>query len=394
MPLHNHDLSEQQLEVFVDRVIERCLDEIPELRELSREIIDSDVRPMTRWHTEFLRSSLDASIEPGQEIFRNSTVRRFRQGVSVQSLTRYYELWAEELWVEASLGLSAHSPAMALRVASHLATHLETARSAVSQIYLEETAGSRSAGQRLRSDLLDALVSTQESDDFVGRVLITLQIDLARPHVVVVLRHRGKRAPRQRELEFAMMESVKLFDRAGFFIAAHGVRHDDIVIVGALADHDLAEAEAVAHAVAERLHGFSVGISAGMTGPGAIGRGYRSALTGMTIAPEGHKRRAYTARDARLNRILRTSEHVGALREDILGAIENYDREHGSDLLLTARTFIHANFTAKLAAEHLHLQPNTVRYRLGRIRELTGSDPLTADGILEIMIALRSVGPS
>jgi DNA-binding PucR family transcriptional regulator len=82
------------------------------------------------------------------------------------------------------------------------------------------------------------------------------------------------------------------------------------------------------------------------------------------------------------------------LRESILRSLEAYDLEHSSDLLLTARTFIHTNFNAKLAAQHLHIQPNSVRYRLGRIRELTGSDPLTADGILEIMIALRSIGPT
>ncbi|MGP9747063.1 PucR family transcriptional regulator [Brachybacterium sp. AOP29-B2-41] len=394
MPIRYFALDELDRDALIERVLERSLAEIPDLRALPEDVIDSDVRPMTRWHTEFIRSSLEASIEPSQEIFRNSTVRRIRQGVSVQSLIRYYELWAEEFWTELSQGRGEIEPAMALRVASHLATHLETAREAVSRIYLEETAGSRTSGQRLRPDLLDALVSTQESDDFVARVLITLQIDLEEPHVVMVLRHRGKRAPRQQDLELALLESVRMLERAPFFVVANGIRHDDVVLITTLGDHALAEAEEVAHAVATQVPGFSVGISGALTGTGAIGRGYRSALTGMSIAPGVAEHRAYTARDARLNRIFRHGELADALRGDVVGALEQYDREHGSDLLLTARIFLHTNFNAKLTAEHLHLQPNTVRYRLGRIRELTGSDPLTADGILEIMVALRSQGPS
>jgi hypothetical protein len=394
MPLRYLNIGESEIDAFLDRVIARCRIEIQDFRVLPDDIIDTDVRPMTRWHTEFLQSSLEADVEPSHEIFRNSTVRRFRQGVTVQSLIRYYEVWAEEIWQEAQRSAPRQQPPVALRLASHLANHLETARSAVSRIYLEEIAGTRSSGQRLRSDLLEALVSTQESDDFVGRVLITLQIDLAAPHFVLALRHRGKRAPKSRDLELALIESVKYFDRAGFLIAANGIRHDDIVIIGPLTDRRLQEAEDVAHSIAEKFCAYSVGISGAMTGPGAIALGYRSALTGMTISPTVHEHRAYTSRDARLNRVLRSSEHVEPLRESILRSLEAYDLEHSSDLLLTARTFIHTNFNAKLAAQHLHIQPNSVRYRLGRIRELTGSDPLTADGILEIMIALRSIGPT
>lgn len=395
MPIEVVALEEHQRDVLIDRVIQRCLAEIPDLRALPADLIESDVRPMTRWHTDFMRSSLEASIEPTQEIFRNSTVRRFRQGVSVQALIRYYELWAEELWTvlsqEAEVQLEA---AMTLRVASHLAKHLETARQAVSQIYLEESSGSGTSGQRLRSDLLDALVSTQESDEFVSRVLITLQIELDEPHVVVVLRHRGKRAPHQQELELALLQSVRLLDSGALFVVANGIRHDDVVIVGTLGSRELRDAESVAHAVAEHLPHFSVGISGAVTGTGAISRGYRSALIGMSVTSGLVEHRAYTARDARVNRIFRSNAHADELRDDVLGALVRYDREHGSDLLLTVRTFVHANFNAKLTAEHLHLQPNTVRYRLRRIRELTGSDPLTADGILEIMVALRTLGPS
>ena len=50
--------------------------------------------------------------------------------------------------------------------------------------------------------------------------------------------------------------------------------------------------------------------------------------------------------------------------------IEEYDTENSTELLDTARVFAQCSGDVSETAEVLHQHPNTVRYRLRRIREL------------------------
>ena len=50
--------------------------------------------------------------------------------------------------------------------------------------------------------------------------------------------------------------------------------------------------------------------------------------------------------------------------------IEKYDAKNSTELIQTARAFVHCSGDIADTAEHLHQHPNTVRYRLRRIRAL------------------------
>lgn len=75
--------------------------------------------------------------------------------------------------------------------------------------------------------------------------------------------------------------------------------------------------------------------------------------------------------------------------EEALGAVVRYDLEHGTDLVGTLRAFVAADYRASEAARRLFVHPNTLKYRLRRIRALLGGDPSRGDLRLQVELALK-----
>jgi hypothetical protein len=79
------------------------------------------------------------------------------------------------------------------------------------------------------------------------------------------------------------------------------------------------------------------------------------------------------------------------LAEEVLGAVVDLPPEDRDALLDTLHAFLHNGGSADRTARVVHCHPNTVRYRLNRIRELTGrslSDPLA---LAELVTAAQAV---
>ena len=55
-----------------------------------------------------------------------------------------------------------------------------------------------------------------------------------------------------------------------------------------------------------------------------------------------------------------------------LEQLEQYDRENQSDLTLTLSTYLYFQQNQNETAQALHIHNNTLKYRLRRIREITG----------------------
>ncbi len=87
--------------------------------------------------------------------------------------------------------------------------------------------------------------------------------------------------------------------------------------------------------------------------------------------------------------------HDDALRfarragRDLLAPLVAHDATADSNLVQTLRAFLDANGQIRDAARSLDVHANTVRYRLGRIRELSRIDPYQVDSLLEARLALR-----
>jgi hypothetical protein len=75
----------------------------------------------------------------------------------------------------------------------------------------------------------------------------------------------------------------------------------------------------------------------------------------------------------------------------VLGPVLEYDARHDAGLLVTLRVFLDCSGSWSRAATALGLHVNTVRYRIGRVEELTGRDLSRLEDRVDVFLALRSL---
>ncbi|MEA9985151.1 PucR family transcriptional regulator [Subtercola sp. RTI3] len=134
-----------------------------------------------------------------------------------------------------------------------------------------------------------------------------------------------------------------------------------------------------------------VGLSDAMAGVSALGAGYavaRERLSGVTgdeavLLGTASSIQSHRALLGMLGERTRTS--FGAL---VLRPLVEYDAKHGAAFVETLRVFLNTGGAWQEAARSLHLHPNTLRYRIARIEELTGRDVSSMDDRVDLYLAL------
>jgi hypothetical protein len=75
----------------------------------------------------------------------------------------------------------------------------------------------------------------------------------------------------------------------------------------------------------------------------------------------------------------------------VLDPVLAYDARHGAGLRETLEAFLDCSGSWSRSAEVLHLHVNTVRYRIGRVEELTGRDLGRFSNRVDVFLALQSL---
>ncbi|MET9055746.1 PucR family transcriptional regulator ligand-binding domain-containing protein [Streptomyces bacillaris] len=73
----------------------------------------------------------------------------------------------------------------------------------------------------------------------------------------------------------------------------------------------------------------------------------------------------------------------------LLDPLRDYDRRHRAELIETLEAFLDCDGSWTRCAARLHLHVNTLRYRVGRIEQLTGRDLSRLEDKLDFFLALR-----
>lgn len=73
----------------------------------------------------------------------------------------------------------------------------------------------------------------------------------------------------------------------------------------------------------------------------------------------------------------------------LLDPLREYDRRHRAELIETLEAFLDCDGSWTRCAARLHLHVNTLRYRVGRIEQLTGRDLSRLEDKLDFFLALR-----
>lgn len=138
---------------------------------------------------------------------------------------------------------------------------------------------------------------------------------------------------------------------------------------------------------------FAVGVGGPVTGA--------AALTGA-VEEARHAHRSATTRpdQATVVRADELASHLlllsgvpadtrRAFRDRLLGPLTEYDRAHGADLVRTLDTFLSCSGSWSRSADLLHVHVNTLRYRIGRVEQLTGRDLSRFEDRIDLFLALR-----
>lgn len=86
---------------------------------------------------------------------------------------------------------------------------------------------------------------------------------------------------------------------------------------------------------------------------------------------------------------IRERDELKVFHDEMLGALVEYDRANGSELVATLNAYFLYRNSPTEAAERMHLHRNTFLYRLHRIKEITGLDLNDSETRLALHLALR-----
>ena len=83
-------------------------------------------------------------------------------------------------------------------------------------------------------------------------------------------------------------------------------------------------------------------------------------------------------------------EEVKSFYEDTVAAIVRYDDQYATDLVGTLEAYLEHNCNMNATAAAIYAHRHTVAYRLERVRELTGLDPVLSEDRERLGLGLKA----
>jgi sugar diacid utilization regulator len=243
---------------------------------------------------------------------------------------------------------------------------------------------------RLRGDLVADLVTGCHIEGAHARAA-ALGHDLSGPHQVLAVRWPGG-CPEQDTLR-AVEQAARRCD-----VDALAAPHAAVLVVVTARPaawgrqhrwHELYRA------VAEILQSRSgwMGVGGVSRGPSELSRSYEQSLQALAVRQQTRTPGLTAFDDLGVLRFLFTGDHgqdVEQFVRDWLGVLIDYDRAKGTDLVTTLSHYYDSSGNYDTTAAALHIHRSTLRYRIKRIRELTGHELSAVDCRLNLQIATRA----
>jgi sugar diacid utilization regulator len=242
------------------------------------------------------------------------------------------------------------------------------------------------AETRLRSDLVIELIEGVDGSRALNRAQ-ALGYDLGRPHRVLVV--EGRHGDEQADEFFRAVRRAVRDARIGSLLAAR--LHDVIV----LADTEVPWDKFLVAVVGE-LHGADcrMGVGGRRTALKEVPASYREAQLALKIqkAVDGPEH-ATRFDDLGVYQVLATAENSASMERFVaqwLGVLMDYDAAHGSQLVMTLSEYLECGGNYNATAKVLSVHRSTLKYRLKRIREVSGYDIGLPDTQFNLQLAARA----
>ena len=389
-------------------MVERYREEIADYRLADEEFLFGEVQPVTKVNVLAAVGAFVGDDTLSAEALaraRDGAASRVRQGISLESFLHAVRLLGRVLWEavleEADPSVPAEREA-ALEIAGAVMRQVDLMSTAAAEGYLNEVQSIWTDREVVRRDLLEDLLSGRGDSDRVRRLAHSLKLPLAERYVVVVA--RGDEAPVQeapdqplaaRAALRRIVEAARLRLRPTAASLLVGMRQGEVVALYPVAGSGAADTERVkadASAFAESLaeHEVYVGVGGSHPGIAAVSDSYGEAKDALEIARSGGLHgRAVIFDEVLIDHVVRSSPHGDRILDGTLRPLLDYDTRRQAELVSTLRAYVQSGFNLTRSAELLNVHPNTVVYRLRRIRELSGRDPQNADDLLLLFLGLK-----
>ena len=399
---------EPQVGELACRMVRRYREEIVDyrLRLEHDEVLSGDVEEVTADSVRTLLRNLRGGTESTEEEFARtaaSATLRVHQGISLEAFLHAVRLWGQMFWqtvLDTARADDAAEREAALAMSAQVLRHMDLMSIAATRAYVHEVQGVWSAREIVRRDLLDGIIAGEGDSAAIRRIARSLGLSLGDAYAVVLARGGERTLHETLEPPIAargplrrVVEATRQHLRPAAGCVLVGMRRGEVVALYPVeSDAELAVVREQCDALARALsvEGVSVGLSGVRSPLASVPVGYSEATEALDIAAAaGVLGRAVVFDDVLIDHIARSSPHSDRILEGTLRPLLRYDAEREAGLVATLRAYVEAGFNLSRSAETLCVHPNTVQYRLRRIKELSGRNPFDPEDLLLLYLGLK-----
>jgi sugar diacid utilization regulator len=390
-----------QKEELARRVAKCWREEIVDYHAASDEHLLQDQLASAAANLDALVASLETGQPPPEAYFervRKIAARRVNQGIALESFLRAEYMWATVCW-ETVLSLArTHVPQereAALEIASRINRLGDRIVTTATSAYLDEV----SDRGLLRHDLFDALLIGKGDAKQTVRLARILHLRLAASYVAVVVRGEGVQDPAGRDQPACgrraldrVVEATRRHVRPSTGSLLASMHNGDLVaLFPAAGPADLETVKQDCASLAQALCSeVSIGMSGWHDGRAAIPTAFVEAMDAVKIAEgAGIRGRAVGIDEVLVDAMLDSTVSAQRILTETLRPLVTYDATRHGALVQTLRAYLDARLNVTKSAATLFVHPNTVGYRLRRIKEVCGRDPDDPDDLLVLALALK-----
>ncbi len=379
---------------LAEETVRQICEEVPGYESASADTLLDVARHVAENH-DALRDSLvrNAPVRPEDFGFISPhAAARARSGVPLAAFLHAFRIGHRVLWdaLVAEAGDSSEGRRTALLAARILMEFINHASTHAADAYLDAQQMLMAEGDRTRRDLLEDLLSGSEPATHASRIAAQeVGLNPSSSAVVVVA---VRSAPIVAE---ALRSAVSSLVRAvgGAVRPLSVIRQDEIVIVRSLRAGDVGglpdRMRSVQRELIERGVRLAIGVSTVHEGTAGLPAAYQEA------------REAAERVDASVGVLslteLRPLDYFASREDQVaarllspgIRAFVERDLRQGGALIDTLLAYSESDMSLTKTAEALHVHVNTVRYRLARVAELTGSNVKRFNDVVDLVIAIK-----
>jgi hypothetical protein len=396
-------------ERLVASTVEAIWAQVAAYRDSADEQLREEVTGVVRAMHQTLVTSLAEARPPCSADFasaRDAGLRRAAGGVPLAAVLQAFQVGQTALWLNMLESLNGDTAAQeaALSVVGHLMQVVEMGSAVAAAAYLQAQQDGSANREQVRRDLLEDLLAGRGLAP--GPKVAAMRAAGLEPGAGMLVFSAGVVAPAgtapaggpgEAERAQALRAIAIAVRRAGCGGGLTVARQNEIVGVLPVPARGpaavIAEIEQVAADAQRRGVPLAVGVSTVRTGPAEVPAAYAEAR----VARDGLGERAGVVALPLLSSfdylLLRADETARRLvRPQVRRFVED-DAARGGALIATLTEYAACDLNARTAARRLHLHVNTAYYRLERIAERTGCDLRSVADLVELLIAVRLLGP-